>query len=895
MMFKSAAFAAVLAACATVSEANKGTCPPTHPWAYRATNGKGYCCSTADDKNGNRAVHQNSSAPSCKDGDWVECKSGHHQQNAQCIDFQKGDACPGNADFAIMARDNSSWCCDSSKDSSNTSNANYFSASIPDRTYRYQNCQSGRINKACTRPPCVDYNTMDNEVGCYNGNALPENLGEGEGTDVCRAKAKAAGLTYFGITGKTTCRGGNSLSESDRVEGNNCIGTPSKDLRYEVPPGNSVRAYKTNDDQIVQCYFYTDNITYDVHVDGKLWPKQGYTGGMSHDKRWEVHFPESTRRITLHMIDHEKGLETGGMQFFCKTDDRTSKWYKFGTYHKYLDNMKVYTSNSSSVPQYDWANPDFSLDENSDFTSVDVHNGGEWHSAGGFSNLVHDYEPMSFRVGKYTSFTSGAWFLFVIDNQVESKLVDFSGDNKPGAAVSTVYNGVSADRAIDGDVNTIFHTLAAPNQWIRLDLVFPEPVTHVYFLNRRDSSAYVHNRLGTFNIKVGNKVDGSDKTQCERANATNHAWWMGRCDGKMVKHIWIQNEKNDFLHLTEIKVYAAENGVSVGAVDFDYTQNEDPVALPADFTLNKWSSSVSVTINVAENRDTPGVILSKENFGAILIKNQEIFYNDIPTGKILDLNTPYTFKVRSINLMGSINNELTLNGDLIAFYPGFDDVVDGDSWTFGANADGSNVFHGSITNIVASAGLGMQYIMEAADPTPAPTVADGDVSAVAGFTCDDIPELVFDNFWHDYQGRTHVDFEDNVMQFSVKGGDNSNINILLADKDELASVDQLSKNDDAYELFIGGANEPLIHSSTCLGCKPDADSIVDISGFPFIVPHKYNNIWIKVEGTVVKVGNGDPATNEGLAYTRDFGGSAKNINRAIFTYGYGDIECHETA
>lgn len=903
-MIKLATLVSVLAACGTVN-GFKSTCPMSHPWVYTANNGKDYCCSTADDCNGNVGIHYSAprTATCCKGGENIQCVVGTHRDAASCTNFNFGTECPGTADFAMNAINNLSDCCDNSRDYANHSNANYYNGSRLDPTYRFANCKSGyntSITAAafrCSSPPCRDARTMEGEIGCFTNQEtlFPIDFGNVPSTDFCRQLAKRSGQTYFGMAGDQ-CRAG-KVKPTSFAEGSDCVNGNTNDGRFIIPTTsqNRIRAYQTDVDHTVKCYFTTDNFSNEVYVDGKLWPKLGPNGAWTWDTRWEVHFPESTKRLTVQMNDSEKGLNGGGLEFFCETNDRHSKWYKFGSYTKHLDKIKVMGTNlideyqNIPFPYYD---PEFDLDTapaGYTFQPVLYRDMGARPK---FENLLGEQEPTENikRIGLYDL----KYMTFVMDLE-DSEEVNLS---TAVASMSSQLDSHVAERCIDGDVGSYCHTKAEQDAWIRVDLPVAERISHVYMLKRTDHNlAQVTNRLRTFEVRSGVTDDLASSTLCETGNMYNMQGWMARCSDEHVKHIWIINKRNDYLHLAEIRMFALPREDNISVSDFNYNQSADPVSFPSTYQFIRGSSSFKATVNVAENRDTPGVIISKSSAGSLTVKNQELVFNGTATGKILDLNTPYDVEILYTTHDGAGYVDLYVNGDLIISESdaGFSDPADGNAWTVGANADKSNAFHGTISSASVNAISKENLFTRAPTPPPtnAPTIADGDVANVSGITCDDVPELVFDNFWHDYKGRTHVDLEDGVIQFSVKGGANSNINILLADKNELENVEQLSKNDSAYELFIGGANEPLIHSSTCLGCAPDADSIVDISGFPFIVDHKYNNIWIKVEGTVLKVGNGDAADESGLAYTRDFGGDAKDINRAIFTYGYGDIECHD--
>lgn len=157
-----------------------------------------------------------------------------------------------------------------------------------------------------------------------------------------------------------------------------------------------------------------------------------------------------------------------------------------------------------------------------------------------------------------------------------------------------------------------------------------------------------------------------------------------------------------------------------------------------------------------------------------------------------------------------------------------------------------------------------------------------------------VPELQFDYYWQDSAGRTHVDFNDEgLLQFSAKGSSEAGINIALVDSANLPTGDFTEENLTAYDVFIGGEIEHVAYVSTCAGCAPAEGTLVNLGANPVLVSAEFTDIWIKVTGTVVQVGSGVYDGTEGSMFLNVDTGAANpiNVNRAIFTSGYGDVIC----
>jgi len=172
-------------------------------------------------------------------------------------------------------------------------------------------------------------------------------------------------------------------------------------------------------------------------------------------------------------------------------------------------------------------------------------------------------------------------------------------------------------------------------------------------------------------------------------------------------------------------------------------------------------------------------------------------------------------------------------------------------------------------------------------PTRAPTAGSGPSEiTVDNMVCKDAPKYKFENFYTHINGRAHVDFDENgAINFNLMGGASANVDVLLTTS-IISDYDNLPTDfDEGVEVFIGGANEPVIHASACPGCAPD--KIVSIQDTPLIVDSAETEVWIQKSGNTIYVGSGADTLFEYPV--------SKEITRAIFTFGYDDLECEAAA
>jgi hypothetical protein len=161
----------------------------------------------------------------------------------------------------------------------------------------------------------------------------------------------------------------------------------------------------------------------------------------------------------------------------------------------------------------------------------------------------------------------------------------------------------------------------------------------------------------------------------------------------------------------------------------------------------------------------------------------------------------------------------------------------------------------------------------------------------AGLVCGDY-SVSFSHYYEQIGSRLHIDHPDSgVYRFKVRGSASGDgINIALVDK---ATVETTLAG---VEVFIGGSVEPVIHVASSLGAEPS--NFVDISATPAIIDGEYTNLYVKVDGNTVSVGKSTESRNENKdlqyddseLFTHTFD-SLPTINRAVFTFGYGDLQC----
>jgi hypothetical protein len=160
--------------------------------------------------------------------------------------------------------------------------------------------------------------------------------------------------------------------------------------------------------------------------------------------------------------------------------------------------------------------------------------------------------------------------------------------------------------------------------------------------------------------------------------------------------------------------------------------------------------------------------------------------------------------------------------------------------------------------------------------------------------CGDANEIKFSRMYKNVSGRYHLDFDDNnEIHFSSKG--TSGVNIALMNKARVSGMkaEQLTEGfTGAFDLFIGPESEPVAHFADCLGCKPK--EIVNLGLSPLIKAATNVDVVLKIEadgdGSNVKLGRKDSEGTITWVMTV-FVADYENVDEAIFTYGYGDMEC----
>jgi len=188
----------------------------------------------------------------------------------------------------------------------------------------------------------------------------------------------------------------------------------------------------------------------------------------------------------------------------------------------------------------------------------------------------------------------------------------------------------------------------------------------------------------------------------------------------------------------------------------------------------------------------------------------------------------------------------------------------------------------------------LTHSSDSGDGSAAFSAADLDAANLASerLVCGDASEVSFKQMYQHVEGRYHVDLnpsdsEANQIQFSARG--TSGINVALTNSAAFPTENLPEGFSGAYEIFIGPESEPVIHVSECMGCAPK--KIANVGVNPYIKAGAENDIYIQVVSesngsTTIKVGlEGQDAD---LEY--NFIGYV-DVNQAVFTYGYGDMEC----
>jgi len=173
------------------------------------------------------------------------------------------------------------------------------------------------------------------------------------------------------------------------------------------------------------------------------------------------------------------------------------------------------------------------------------------------------------------------------------------------------------------------------------------------------------------------------------------------------------------------------------------------------------------------------------------------------------------------------------------------------------------------------------------NPTPATPNPTGAPTSAPTPVCAGIPDVLFDSYWGNTNRRTHVGLDENgLISFHIKGGVDADVNILLLDSANIDETGNISEANSGYEIFIGAANEPVIHASPCFDCAPTVTE--DLGSAPLINDDNYTIVELTYgsDGAieVARQGAASPVLQANF-------GTDVNINTAVFVYNYGDIEC----
>jgi len=135
-------------------------------------------------------------------------------------------------------------------------------------------------------------------------------------------------------------------------------------------------------------------------------------------------------------------------------------------------------------------------------------------------------------------------------------------------------------------------------------------------------------------------------------------------------------------------------------------------------------------------------------------------------------------------------------------------------------------------------------------------------------------------------GKAHVDNPENgLYSFSLEGGANASVNVALVNSG--VAVDDSSFN--GLDVFIGSDSEPVIHISESLDSAPVA--FADISDNKIFHSDTFTHVYIKVTGSIIEVGKGIYGESSAISLLSYTLSASQNIDKAVFSYGYGDYVC----
>jgi len=178
---------------------------------------------------------------------------------------------------------------------------------------------------------------------------------------------------------------------------------------------------------------------------------------------------------------------------------------------------------------------------------------------------------------------------------------------------------------------------------------------------------------------------------------------------------------------------------------------------------------------------------------------------------------------------------------------------------------------------------------------------DGLVCASHGdINCSGATAVQVQHYYETIENRLHVDFVagDGSRQvvFSAKGA--NGVNIVLANKASFAGT---LNETGLIDLFVGGSNEPFVHFASCLGCTPESivsEQLMSDDSFDKYViltlTEANGDTTLKVSKSTFsevedyKYNNGADGSTEVASFTLS---GVTGLNQAVFTYGYGDLEC----
>jgi len=639
-------------------------CPITHPWVYTDNLGNDYCCSTADDDNGNADIHylNPKTSKSCKNNDYIPCKVRNYFQTCTSYDF--GDTCPSTNPWVYRPTANLDYCCASSTDS-----AGYKNSNSGPYDWRFNNCKDN-ANFACADPPCSDFGKLEGYQGCYVDNATRDLSvwhGAVSGLTQCKALAKQAGYQYYSMQWNYQCFYGDNFGTYGEAEDSECNRLTFDQKNFT---GGSYRnsVYSTEAPQLVTCKGSMDDQVFDVFADGVRLPIKGSHSYWNHV--WEIQFLDTTQRISIRGYDGQKyGVVSGGLSFSCSAENEDSKWHGLYSHPRFTQYVRGYGSNSSETanPPFRYMDADYDLDSApADFQFKPVFAAPAPTAFEHVADFGEDIHRLSAGFNHYQTFVIQPPS---VDNYPESP-------SNYECELSSVHNGhvaskcCSGEYGINGTDDKFCHAavtaIGKTNPWVQIDLGSEKFVHGLYTLNRNNSSAGIRERFGEHEVYVGNDPSYLNNDLCGTgtADGSTYASFVKCAAESRGRYVTLVLPGTDrILNVDELIPYTTSGDHITSTYNY---VNPSASLFPKEFYLK--DDKFTFTADVTPNGISEGaLLLSRGNAGeglTILSLKAGVDANELQlmgqdTGKILETGTTYNIQVRRV---------VHDSGDVVALY-----------------------------------------------------------------------------------------------------------------------------------------------------------------------------------------------------------------------------------